>query len=107
MVRVLPEEEAPLWLTMKVWPAMETVPDRAAPLFAATENATAPLPLPDAPEDTVMKPAFEVAVQEQPAPPSTFTAPSPPLGLKDREAGESVKAQIWAPVIVIVKIRVF
>ena len=59
---------APAWVTVTVWPAMVSVPVRGdVPVFAAIENATAPLPLPLAPEVIVSQEALLVAVQLQPA----------------------------------------
>ena len=64
---------------MKVWPPTVSVPERAAPVLAATVNATVPLPVPDAPPVTVSHPAFAVAVQVQvPADAVTATDPAPP-----------------------------
>jgi hypothetical protein len=37
---------AAAWLTVTCWPAIDTVPVRAAPVFAATEKVSAPLPEP-------------------------------------------------------------
>ena len=63
---------------MNVWPAMVRVPERAPPVLAATLNATAPFPLPLAPEVTVTHPAPLLAVQAQPLPADTATVPVPP-----------------------------
>jgi hypothetical protein len=46
-------------------PAIVSVPVRAAPVFAATRYATAPLPAPDAPAVIVIHAAFDVAVHAQ------------------------------------------
>ena len=51
--------------TVKVCPAIVTVPVRAAPVFAATVNATTPLPVPDAPPVIVSHAPLAVAVQAQ------------------------------------------
>src|SRR5207244_11559361 len=53
--------------TVNVWPATVSVPLRAAPLFAATVNATVPLPLPDPPLAIDINGAFADAVIAQPA----------------------------------------
>ena len=53
-------------MTVNVWPAMLMVPVRAAPGFAATLNATAPLPVPLAPARTVTQATLLLAVQVQP-----------------------------------------
>jgi len=49
-------------VTVKTWPAIVIVPVRAAAPFAATLNATAPLPMPIAPDVTVIHEALLVAV---------------------------------------------
>ena len=48
--------------TVKVCPPMVSVPVRAAPVFAATANATVPWPAPDAALVTVNHAAFARAV---------------------------------------------
>lgn len=53
---------AAAWETLKVFPATEMVPLRAAPAFAATENDTLPLPDPELPFVTVIHDAFDAAV---------------------------------------------
>ncbi len=87
---------APPWLTVKVCPAIVSVPLRAALLFAATLNRTAPFPVPDAPDVTVMKAAFEVAVQLHEGPAVTATVPVPPPAATDWLAGEIEKLQLAA-----------
>ena len=58
---------APAWVRVTVWPAMVSVPVRGdVDVFAAIENATAPLPLPLAPDVMVSQEALLVAVQLQP-----------------------------------------
>jgi hypothetical protein len=42
------------WFTVNVWPAMVTVPVRAAPLLAAMFMPTEPFPVPAAPAVTVI-----------------------------------------------------
>src|SRR4051794_26814644 len=65
--------------TVNAWPPMVSVPDRAAPVFAATVNATVPLPVPDAPPVTVSQPTFAPAVHAQVgADAVTVTDPEPP-----------------------------
>ena len=54
---------------------MVIVPVRRAPVFAATLNATAPLPDPVAPPVMVIHGALLVAVHVQPTPAVTFTVP--------------------------------
>ena len=63
------------WFTVKVCPPMVSVPVRAAPVFAATEYPTEPLPEPLAPLVIVSHAAFDVAVQAHPAPAVTLTVP--------------------------------
>jgi len=58
---------------------MVSVPWReAAPVLAATDQATVPLPEPAAPEVMVIQDAFETAVQPQPAAAVTLTVFGPP-----------------------------
>lgn len=64
---------------MNVLPATVSVAVRDdADVFAATVNATVPLPLPLAPDVIVTHVAFFVAVQAQPVPAVTATDPEPP-----------------------------
>ena len=69
--------------TVNVWPATVSVPLRAAPLFAATVNATVPLPLPDPPLAIDIHGAFADAVHEQPAAAVTATEPPPAFASTD------------------------
>ena len=63
-------------MTVNVWPAIVTEPDRAAPVFAATLNPTEPFPLPEAPDVTVSHVgAVLTAVHEHPEPAVTATVP--------------------------------
>jgi len=73
---------------VKVWPAIVSVPLRAAALFDATLNATDPLPLPDAALVTVIHGALAVAVHAQPVPAVTATLPLPPVASTFWLAGE-------------------
>ncbi len=75
-------EQPELWVTVKVWPAMVIVPVRCGPVFAATENCVAPLPLPLAPEAIVIHAALLVAVQAQSLAAVTLTEPPPPVAVK-------------------------
>jgi hypothetical protein len=68
---------------VKVWPAIDSVPVRAAPLFDAMLNETEPLPLPDAPLVTVIHASFADAVHAQPAPAVTAALPVPPVESTD------------------------
>jgi hypothetical protein len=65
-------------LTVKVWPAIVNVPERAPPLFAAALYWTVPLPLPLPPDVTVSQDALLPAVHEHPPPADTATLPVPP-----------------------------
>ena len=58
--------------------ATEIVPVRAAPVFAATTNVTAPFPRPGEPEVTVIHGALLTAVQSQTPCDSTEIVPDPP-----------------------------
>ena len=61
-------------MTVKVCPAMVTVPVRGVPaVLAATLSDTVPLPVPDAPAVTVIQLALLVAVRAHPVVPVTVT----------------------------------
>lgn len=66
--------------TVKVWPAIVTVPVRGSvPLFAAYDSATAPLPVPLAADVIVTQAAFEDAAHAHvEADAVTATDPLPP-----------------------------
>jgi hypothetical protein len=66
---------AAAWVTVNPCPAIVSVPFRAAPVFAATLKPTDPLPLPDAPDVTVMNPALLAAVHVHPLAVVTVTVP--------------------------------
>jgi len=51
--------------TVNVLPAAVMVPLRAVPEFAATVNETVPFPVPDAPLEIVIHPAFDAALHPQ------------------------------------------
>jgi hypothetical protein len=68
---------AAAWLTVTVCPATERVPDRAAPVFSATEKVTVPVPVPLTPDVTVMNDAFDKAVHAQPEFAFTVTVDEP------------------------------
>jgi hypothetical protein len=79
---------------VNVWPPMVRVPVRSDPGFAATANATVPLPMPEAPDVTVIQLAFDVAVHAQPAAAETATLPlEAPKATRD-EVDASVNAQL-------------
>jgi len=65
-VGVEPAPPAALCLTVNTTPAIRTVPVRAAPLFAATCSPTAPLALPDWPDEIPTQGTSLVADQLQP-----------------------------------------
>lgn len=92
---------------MKGCPAIVIVPERAAPLFAATENATVPLPLPDPPPVSEIQSAPEEAVQLQPAPAVTATLPElPPAAIEalvaprlNVHAAACVTVNVWPAIV--------
>lgn len=63
---------------VNVCPAMTAVPVRAEPEFAAAVSLTVPLPVPDAPEETVIHDACEAALHAQALPAETLTLVVPP-----------------------------
>jgi hypothetical protein len=71
--------ESPSCVTVTGCPATVIVPlRRPVPRFGSTANATDPLPVPDAPEVTVIHAALEAAVHEHMPPVVTVTDPVPP-----------------------------
>ena len=56
------------WLTVTLFPAIVTVPDREPPMLAAAETVTVPDPVPELPLVTVRKLLLLAAVQLQSAP---------------------------------------
>jgi hypothetical protein len=71
-------------VTVKVRPAMFRLPVRAPPLvFAATVNATVPLPAPERPLVIVIQLALDDAFHEHVLPAVTSTVPLPPSGATD------------------------
>src|SRR5262245_50662678 len=79
------------WLTVTVWPATVSVPVRV-PLAAATLNVTAPLPVPLAPDVTVMKSDWLAAVQAHEASVVTLTVNVPPPVGALTDVGDTVNA---------------
>jgi hypothetical protein len=69
---------SPSCVTVNVCPATLTVPLRPVPRFGSTTNPTDPLPVPDAPEVTMIHKALEAAVHEHVPPVVTVTDPMPP-----------------------------
>jgi len=101
------------WLTVNVWPAIVSVPVRAAPALAATVKLTEPPPLPDAPAVIVIQSGLlDVAVQAQPAAAVTVVEPEPPAlsafcevgAMLNEHAAASVTVNGW-PAIVNVPVR--
>ena len=64
----------PACVTVNVWPAIVTVPERlVVAVLAATATATDPDPVPLAPDEMVSQPALLVEVHTQPVPALTET----------------------------------
>ena len=63
---------------MKVCPAIVTEPERAPPVFGATETFTVPVPLPIEPLVTVIHGALLVLDQAQPPPLVMVVVAAPP-----------------------------
>ena len=101
----------PASVTVKVWPAIVTVPVRLVdPVFAATLSETVPLPLPDAPAVTVIHASLLTAVQAQADVAVTVTLTLPPPEVADWLAGEMLKehaaaacvtAKDWPPAVIV------
>ena len=101
---------AAAWLTVKVRPAIEIVPLRALPVFAAALTVTLPLPVPLAPLVIVNHAAFDVAVHEQFA--VTLIVAVPTSAVRFAEDGEIEKLQVgvaaawltvkvWPPIVTV------
>src|SRR5205814_4556552 len=85
----------PACVTVKVFPAIVSVPVRDVPaVFAATLNVTLPLPEPDAPVVTVIHVALLTAVHAQPVGAVTVVLPVPPAAATDWLVGEIVSVQV-------------
>ena len=77
-----------------VCPATVIVPDRLAPVFAATDSATLPLPVPLAPAVIEIHVAFVVAVHAQPDPAVTVSGVAvPPDAAIDCAPGATANVQ--------------
>jgi hypothetical protein len=99
-------QAAAAWVTVKVLPAIVSVPDRElALLFSAVVNVAVPLPVPEAPEFNVIQPTLLVLVHAQPVAAVTVADPLPPPAPIDCEFGEIVGEQA-APASVSVKVLV-
>ena len=81
------------WVTVTVCPATVSVPERAGPVVAATENETVPAPLPPPPDAIVSHGASLLAVHAQPAPVATVTVRVPPAGSAEWLSGATSKVQ--------------
>ena len=82
------EHVLPAWVTVKVAPAMVSVPVRPDAVLAATLNDTDPLPDPVAPLVRVIQDALLDAVQAQPVAAVTVLLPVPAAAAKDCVVGE-------------------
>ena len=82
------EHELPACVTVKVAPAMVSVPVRAEAVLAATLNDTDPLPDPVAPLVTVSQEALLEALHPQPVAAVTLAVPFPDAAVKDCVLGE-------------------
>jgi hypothetical protein len=99
-------------VTVNVWPAIVSVPVRAAPVLAAAVMLTVPLPVPEPPDVTVIQLTFGTAVHEQPALVVTALEPDQPLAGTVWLAGAIAKlhdvacvtVNVW-PAIVNVPVR--
>src|SRR5262245_15372523 len=80
-------------VTVNVWPAMVIVPARCGPVFATTENWTAPAPEPLAPAVMVIQLSLLTAVQAHPVAVVTLNDPDPPLAAILCEVGLMMNAQ--------------
>jgi hypothetical protein len=91
LLPIVTTHAVPAWLTVKVLPPIEIVPERGVELaFAATVNDTLPGPAPDAEPLIVIQFALLVAVHAQPAAAVTATLPLSPSAFAAFEVGESV-----------------
>ena len=106
---------APASVTVKVWPAIVSVPLRpVVNVLGSALNATLPAPLPTAPDVTVNHETLLVAVQSQSVAALTAVDPVPPEKGTDCDAGEIVNVQETpvcvalnvCPAIVAVPVRV-
>jgi hypothetical protein len=109
------EQAAAAWVTVKVAPAIVSVPVRIdATVLAATLNPTVPLPDPVAPLVTVIQAALLAAVHAQPVGIVTVLLPVPAAAVNDWLVGEIEAVQLaaaWvtlnvAPAIVRVPVRI-
>ena len=73
-------------MMVNVWSAMVTVPVRAPPVFAATDQATLPGPVPELPGG-VIHGAFDVAVHAQAGRVVSMVEAGPPTAATSVDAG--------------------
>ena len=94
---------------MKVTPAINTVPVRAASLVSAIASCTVPFPEPLAPDEIPIQAALVVAFQVQPPGAVTLTlvlAPPLPMfvlvGVIEYEQPAScVNVNVWSPAVIV------
>src|SRR5262249_13562738 len=85
----------PAWLTLKVMPPAVIIPLRGVELaFADTEKFTVPLPVPLAPDVTVIQGKLLTADHMQPADAFTPKLPAPPPAPSDALPGLSENEQV-------------
>jgi hypothetical protein len=85
--KVHPEADCAI---VNVWPAAVTVPVREAPVLAATEKPTVPVPVPDAPV-MVIHGALDAAVQAHEGAEALMARlPADPVAAADCATGDSV-----------------
>lgn len=82
------EHEMPACITVKILPAIVTVPLRELPLLAATLICTVPLPDPEPPDVTVIHDALLVAVRLHPLVAVTAMLADPPEDVRLVEVGD-------------------
>ena len=90
-------------MTVKVCPAIVSVPLRAAPVLAATVNPTDPLPVAEAPDVMLIQAALETAVHAHVPAVVTVTDPFPPPTATVWLVAETEKEQL-APSCVTVNV---
>ena len=89
MVKVQPDD----CVTAIVRSATVIVPLRCTLMFAATENAEVPLPVPDAPLVSVIQDTWLLDVHAQPVPLVTVTDADPLLAPRFSVVGDTVNVQ--------------
>jgi hypothetical protein len=96
--RVVRRRVAAACETVKVLPAIVSVPLRAAPVFCTTLKLTVPLPVPLPPLVTVIHGALDAAVHVQLVPAVTVTESVPPAAAAEAVVFDSVKLHDGVPV---------